>query len=161
MNLLVRLVLFLFSIAWWTILIVIALQDRIDGWWFIGLALNSTLTVAQLVWIGQLNALVHSQAQAIDDFASHARRPAKFRKEPPPGLLMSIAMRLDHGLGCPGYYDQPIFSRDKISHRERLNATLITARQVYEEVTGQGFYSPEREDEYIRLMTAHEREHGE
>ena len=69
-------------------------------------------------------------------------------KEPPPGLLMSMAIRYDHGLGCPGYYDQMKF--DGQTHAQRLEATLRTMRQLYEEVSGYGFYTPEKEAEYVK-----------
>lgn len=75
-------------------------------------------------------------------------------KEPPLGLLMSMAMRYDHAIGCPGYYDQPIFAKAGITHAERVEGTLTTMRQIYEEVPGNGFYSPEKEDEYVRAYDA-------
>jgi hypothetical protein len=65
---------------------------------------------------------------------------------------MSIAMRLDHGLGVPGYYDDPMFASSGLTHEQRLNAALADARRAYEEVTGQGFYKPEREAEYAALV---------
>lgn len=68
--------------------------------------------------------------------------------EPPPGLLMSMVIRMDHGLGVPGYYDQPMFGSDAPTHKQRLEAALVTARQMWEEVVGQGFYRPERESFY-------------
>lgn len=71
--------------------------------------------------------------------------------DPPPGLLMSMAIRYDHGLGCPGYYDNfPRFEGD--NHQKRLESTLRTMRQIYEEVSGFGFYAPEREAEYAAMM---------
>jgi hypothetical protein len=78
-------------------------------------------------------------------------------KEPPLGLLMSMAIRYDHGLGCPGYYDQPMMQAAvsyPISHQQRLQATITTMRQLYEEVAGYGFYSPKREDDYAALAPA-------
>lgn len=68
---------------------------------------------------------------------------------PPPGLLMSMAIRYDHGLGVPGYYDQPMFKRENgPSHAQRLVAALTTMRQLYEEVAGTGFYSFTKEAAY-------------
>ena len=62
-------------------------------------------------------------------------------KEPPPGLLMSMAIRFDHGLGCPGFYDQPIYTHGgHISHQDRLESTLRVMGQLYEEMSGNGFY---------------------
>lgn len=75
-------------------------------------------------------------------------------EEPTPGLLMSMALRYDHALGCPGYYDQEIFAHSGVSHARRLECTLTTMRQLYEEVSGWGFYSTERESEYVAMQTA-------
>lgn len=70
--------------------------------------------------------------------------------EPSDGLLVSMAMRWDHGLGCPGYYDQPLFGG--VGHEARLRSAMATMRQLHEEVVGTGFYSPEREAEYAARM---------
>jgi hypothetical protein len=78
-------------------------------------------------------------------------------KEPPPGLLMSMAIRFDHGLGVPGYYDQHRHMAvicdvpPGPTHAQRLESTLRTMRQLYEEVSGHGFYSTAKEDEYAAL----------
>jgi hypothetical protein len=74
------------------------------------------------------------------------------QKEPTPGVLMSMAIRYDHGLGCPGYYDQ--FGDG--NHQRRLESTLRTMRQLYEEVTGTGFYSPDKEAYYANMAAAPE-----
>ena len=60
--------------------------------------------------------------------------------EPTDGLLRSMAVRYDHGLGVPGYYDQPIFGAENVGHAKRLEATIRTIRQLHEEVVGTGFY---------------------
>ena len=75
-------------------------------------------------------------------------------KNPPIGLLMSMAMRHDHAIGAPGYYDQPIFSRQRglISHRDRVNLTIQEMGKLYEEVAGHGFYRPSREKEYAKRL---------
>lgn len=74
-------------------------------------------------------------------------------KEPPLGLLMSMALRYDHGLGCPGYYDtMPTYNGE--THAKRLEATITTMRQLYEEVSGYGFYRPDCEEEYAAMVTA-------
>ncbi len=66
-------------------------------------------------------------------------------QEPAPGLLMSMAVRFDHAIGLPGYYDDPMFASgepaQRVSHQRRLESTLATMRQLYEEVSGYGFYS--------------------
>jgi hypothetical protein len=37
--------------------------------------------------------------------------------EPTDELLLSMAVRYDHGLGIPGYYDQELFASSNCSHR--------------------------------------------
>jgi len=69
-------------------------------------------------------------------------------KTPPEELLISMAVRDDHGLGCPGYYDQAIFSGDGITHARRMEIRIADMRKVYEEVAGEGFYKPEYADRY-------------
>lgn len=54
-------------------------------------------------------------------------------KDPSPQLLMNMALRYDHALGCPGYYDSEMFSSGP-SHQRRLDAALTLMRQLYEEV---------------------------
>lgn len=79
-------------------------------------------------------------------------------KEPPAGLLMSMAIRFDHGLGVPGYYDGMANlwpPEARVTHAQRLESTLRTMRQLYEEVSGYGFYSIAREAEYA-AMARHE-----
>lgn len=63
--------------------------------------------------------------------------------EPTEALLESMAVRYDHGLACPGYYDQAMFKSD-ISHKERLESTVRTMRQLHEEVVGVGFYKHDK-----------------
>jgi hypothetical protein len=67
---------------------------------------------------------------------------------PTPGLLMSMAIRYDHGLGVPGYYDSLLGPGE---HQKKVMSTLAVMAQLYEEISGQGFYSPDREDHYRTL----------
>ncbi|HEY8878262.1 MAG TPA: hypothetical protein VIN03_11900 [Roseateles sp.] len=79
---------------------------------------------------------------------------------PTPGLLMSMALRYDHGLGLPGYYDEVQHLLPKghpqkgITHARRLESTITTMRQLHEEVVGAGFYRPEREAGYAAQLAA-------
>lgn len=66
--------------------------------------------------------------------------------KPTDALLMSMAVRYDHGLGIPGYYDQELFSGSGITHAQHLEAALTTMRQLHEEVVGKGFYRPSKAD---------------
>jgi Lar family restriction alleviation protein len=77
--------------------------------------------------------------------------------EPSPGLLMSMAVRSDHGLGCPGYYDQGIFGGEGIGHARRLECALAEMRKLHEEVVGAGFYSGRREGFYTALAAETEK----
>lgn len=71
-----------------------------------------------------------------------------------PGLLMSIALRLDHAIGMPGYYDQEILGGKPGDHARRLEMLLSDARRAYEEITGTGFYSPDKEAAYASMAEA-------
>lgn len=72
-------------------------------------------------------------------------------KEPPLGLLISMALRLDHALGCKGYYDQPIFN-GSTSHKDRFQNAVNDMRKLYEEVAGYGFYSTDKDEYYKSLI---------
>lgn len=67
---------------------------------------------------------------------------------PSTGLLMSMAIRYDHGLGVPGYYDMLLGPGE---HQKKVKAALALMAKLYEEVSGQGFYHPDREDHYQAL----------
>lgn len=71
--------------------------------------------------------------------------------DPPRALLISMAIRSDHGLGVPGYYDQPLFSNQGISHAQRFEAEISSMRQLYEEVSGAGFYQRSNEQRYLDI----------
>jgi len=74
------------------------------------------------------------------------------RREPPPGLLMSMALLYDYGLGYPGYYDEMKFGElQGPSHAQRLESTLATMRQLFDEIVGQGFYSTDKEEFYAAM----------
>lgn len=74
--------------------------------------------------------------------------------KPTDGLLMSMAIRYDHALGCDGYYDHPLFADSGITHKERLDGAIRRMRQLHEEVVGAGFYRPEKESDYAAMKTA-------
>jgi hypothetical protein len=75
---------------------------------------------------------------------------------PSDGLLMSMAIRSDHALGCPGYYDQKGLGRPNngVSHARMLECALGGMRKLHEEVVGTGFYSPEKEADYQAMAKA-------
>lgn len=100
-----------------------------------------------------INGVAPGQGEAVANalrqsgFAIVPIRPSK-------GVLMSMAIRMDHALGMPGYYDQlPAFLRgpNPVPHKARLEIALADARRCYEEVVGTGFYSPEKEKDYVSL----------
>lgn len=76
-------------------------------------------------------------------------------KVPSPGLLMSMALRSDHGLGCPEYYDQEMFGAKlyPMTHADMVESAITQMRQLHEEVVGTGFYDVTKEDEYRTFMT--------
>lgn len=73
--------------------------------------------------------------------------------EPSDGLLMSMAIRNNHALGCPGYYDQKVLGRgyEGVSHARMVECAISEMRKLHEEVIGTGFYSPEKEAEYAAM----------
>lgn len=74
-------------------------------------------------------------------------------KEPSVGRLVSMAIRDDHGLGVAGYYDTlPI--QFGPTHAQRLESAIRCMRQLYEEATGQGFYTADKEDHYASIAAA-------
>ena len=103
------------------------------------------------------NASPVDAASQINDAA--ARENVAVPLEPPYELLVSMAIRYDHGLGCPGYYDSfPI--QLGATHKQRLDSTISVMRQLYEEVVGKGFYSPERADYYRNIAERAAPEHS-
>ena len=74
--------------------------------------------------------------------------------EPSPGKLISMAIRHDHGLGLPGYYDRDGFFGNGVSHQQRLESIIGQMRQLHEEVVGSGFYSVEKESAYTAIIAA-------
>lgn len=75
-------------------------------------------------------------------------------REASPGLLVSMAIRSDHALAVPGYYDGDMFPASNVTHADRLMAAVRTARQMHEEVVGIGYYRPEKEVDYATMPTA-------
>lgn len=83
-------------------------------------------------------------------------------REATDSLLRSMAVRSDHGLGCPGYYDQEMFAASGVTHARRLESAMTTMRQLHEEVVGTGFHSatPDHTAGLIALVEGMEREMG-
>jgi hypothetical protein len=102
----------------------------------------------------QLAALQRDHAASAARVVELEANAGKLPKEPPLGLLVSMALRQDHGLGVPGYYDNMPFAAVSVSHARRLQCALDSMRQVYEEVSGHGFWSPENECEYVAMHKA-------
>jgi hypothetical protein len=79
-----------------------------------------------------------------------AREQHCLPKEPPPGLLMSMAIRYDHALAMPGFYD----TLGTGEHAKRVAAALRVMEQLYEEVAGRGFWSPGNDADYVAARDA-------
>lgn len=82
-----------------------------------------------------------------------------------PGLLISMAIRMDHGFGASfpdifGLSSKPLGERQKETldkvFEEYVNAHagVPIQSQRLEECTGGGFYGPEREDAYLNAWGA-------
>jgi hypothetical protein len=82
-----------------------------------------------------------------------------------PGLLISMAMRLDHSFGISmGMFEDEDLPTKQVNrlndvipyYRRRLqitNSATGTDAQLGEEISGQGFYQPGREDQYQGMAT--------
>lgn len=94
----------------------------------------------------------------IEQLEAHSYNPEThvvIPKKPSDGVLMSMAVRSDHGLAVPGYYDESAFAGSiqfPISHKKRLEGTISSMRQLYEEVAREGFYSDEQEASYVNML---------
>lgn len=62
--------------------------------------------------------------------------------EPPLGLLISIAMRMDHSFLCPNFHET------EENFRKRQKSLLSDARRAWEEVTGRGFWTKDNNTGY-------------
>lgn len=58
--------------------------------------------------------------------------------EPSIGLLTSMALRYDHGLGVPGYYDSLLGPGE---HNALMHSIIMTMRKLHEEI-GQKILPP-------------------
>ena len=90
----------------------------------------------------------------IDALLSQPEPTMSAEQIPSDGLLMSIAMRLDHAAGMPGYYDNPLLAGKPGDHARRLQSLLADARRAWEEVVGKGFWSAERNADYEAMRAA-------
>ena len=71
-------------------------------------------------------------------------------KEPPAGLLISMALRYRHDFGLDRYpEDSPIVAGCTPAERE---AILRTMRQLYEEVSGHGFFKYPEHTVYVNTV---------
>jgi hypothetical protein len=61
-------------------------------------------------------------------------------EEPDRALLVSMAMRLDHGFG--------------LATPERQESRLRDMRKLWEEVVGRGYYSPDNRERYVSMLAA-------
>lgn len=118
--------------------------------------------------------LVSCQTRGLDmGSVIHHLRQACLPEKAPRGLLVSMALRDDHGLGVPGYYDglQMLFDQHRPpagsgpadrsrahepgcrppSHAQRMDAAIQRMRSLYEEISGRGFYSPDQEAAYCAI----------
>lgn len=103
-------------------------------------------------WVELVRAVVRAAEQSKmlrQDVEGKVLVPIK----PTIGLLMSMAIRHDHGLGIPGYYDQAfqLKASNGVTHARRLECAIAEMSKLHEEVVGTGFYSPEKEDGYAAM----------
>lgn len=71
--------------------------------------------------------------------------------KPPIGLLVSIAMRLDHSFGM----NMPTLTKDGFVNEtdeewyQRQRVLITDAGRAYDEIVGEGFYAPDKEQWYV------------
>lgn len=113
-------------------------------------SLNSTYTSPPR---GTRDEIAHYIAGAPERIAALEARvteleanAGKLPKEPSQGLLISMALRYDHGLLAPGNTFRPAVTP------AAMDATLRQMRQLYEEASGHGFWSPENDCEYVARL---------
>ncbi len=78
----------------------------------------------------ELQASQASARQALEVLAEHGWSVGD--KVAPEGLLHSMAVRLDHALAVPGYYDQEFMGGQPGDQEKRLASTVALARRVHE-----------------------------
>lgn len=95
---------------------------------------------------------VEAAAQLIAAFAD-AAKSAIVPLEPTPGLLVSMALRDDHGFlaAGPDETDAPLACGPTQAARESRLRDMV---KVHEEVVGTGFYGPKREAFYVEGMAS-------
>jgi len=72
-------------------------------------------------------------------------------EKPSRGLLISMALRMDHAFCAP---EQSLFGMSVFGHtNDYRESVLTTLRQAYEEVVGKGFYHPDGEEHYRSMMS--------
>lgn len=61
-------------------------------------------------------------------------KTARIPVEPDDEVLQCMAITYDHGLGCPGYYDQELFGGKEGEHARRLESTKNLMRKLYADI---------------------------
>jgi len=115
---------------------------------------SATLTIGAEA-LEEAQKFIHARSKIADPWRSGnfiasellrlAALSATLPSEPPYGLLVSIALRLDHGLFLP------LINESEAEHKRRIEVALSNARKAWEECSGNGFYSPEREAGYAAM----------
>jgi len=99
-------------------------------------------TVRELV--EKLEAATAARQVLAEEVFAHRLVPV----DPPPGLLVSMAMRLHHDFGV----DARAMGVIKTGWTDAERAALLgDMRKLYEEVVGLGFYHPDREEAYLAI----------
>lgn len=92
--------------------------------------------------------LERSRAALTTALADHVVVP----REPTRGLLISMALRMDHAFGAP---EQEPIPGMKLGHTDSYREVVLRdLAKAYEEVVGDGFYAPEREEYYRAMISA-------
>jgi len=71
------------------------------------------------------------------------------KEEPPLGLLISMAVCLDHGFAAPDFGALDWRKPSVPAYQQRVLADM---RKVWDEVKGRGYWRPERNADYERMI---------
>jgi hypothetical protein len=127
-------------------------RERFDLWWDNMAPKSGCITPRGHAW----NGFAEGYQWGRDSAPSAKGAPscdARVPIEPSLGLLVSMAIRYDHSLGVPGYYDQ-FKEGNGTTHAGVLASVIRIMRQLHEEVVGTGFYKPEKEAEYAAMAVS-------
>lgn len=119
--------------------------DNLDPW-DVAIARQARYQAAHSPMVRQAFAYADAAIAVLEaDFALVSRVPTR-------GLLISMAMRMDHAFGMPPDPTGLLVGMKTPAEKE---AVLVDMGRLHEEVVGTGFYNPSREAWYRGMVPVH------